>query len=70
MGLLFFSWLLWVPLAVRVLSLVVENGGSSLAVVPGIPIGAASLVAKHKPKVCGLPQVQCMGSVVAGLVAS
>ena len=54
MGLLPFFLAALGPLAVSILSLVVENGGSSLAAVPGLPIIAASLVAEHKPKVCGL----------------
>ena len=45
---LFIYWLHWVFVAARGISIVVESGGCSLAVVCGLLISVASLVEEHR----------------------
>ena len=63
--LIYYLWLPWVYTAACGLSLVVANGGSSIAVVCGLLIAAAFLVAEHGLQVHGLQQLQLSGSGVA-----
>ena len=50
---IFYFWLGWVCVAVHRLSLVAESEGSFLVVVLRLLIVVASLVMKHKLRVCG-----------------